>query len=153
MTRDDAITLTEWILNNWARPEWTPAQVEAYVGALLPYDAEIATLALTDAHRTLNYRPPFAEFFGFYRARKADAASRQHTPPQAPTKKNRLPFWIKRWVVARHLAPKFGREVDMRRFVEQGEWADPDDPLMPAEEWVREAEAITDRNALRAIAP
>ena len=39
----------------------------------------------------------------------------------------------------------------MRRFVEQGDWADPDAPLMPLDEWVREAEAITDRDALRVL--
>lgn len=151
MTRDDAITLTQWLTNAWPRPEWTPAQIEAFVGALLPYDAEVATQALATAHRSIDFRPSFAEFFAFYRSAKADAASRQHPPPQESGKKNTLPPWVKEWVCARFLYARFGRDQDMRRFTQQQDWADPDTSLMPPGEWAKEAAAITNRDALRAV--
>lgn len=150
MTKDEAIEVTEMVLRSWTRPEWTAAQIETYVSALLPYDAALATQAVAAAHKTLNFRPPLAEFLTFYRLVKAEAASRQD-PPRERRDKNKMPMWVRRWVVARLLHEKFGREQDMRRFAEQGDWADPSVPLMPGDAWVKEAAAIGDREAMRAI--
>ena len=153
MTRDDAITITSMVLNGWAKPDWTDGQTEAYVNALVPYDADHMTSAVALAHKELQFRPPFSELYQYYRAAKADAASRQGPPRYTPERANRLPLWVKRWVCARFLYAKFGRERDMRTFPEQREWSGPEERLMPAEEWVEEANKITDRDAVKAVAP
>jgi len=153
MTRDDAISITSMVLNGWAKPDWTDGQTEAYVNALVPYDADHMTNAVALAHRELQFRPPFSELYQYYRAAKAQAASRQDTPPStASGKRNTLPLWVKRWVCARYLYARFGRERDMRVFPEQRDWSNPEDPLMPPDEWVEEAQKITDRDAVKAVA-
>lgn len=154
MTRDDAITLTEWLTNAWPRPEWTPTQIASFMESLLPYDAEIATQALAKAHIAVTYRPQFAEFFTFYRAEQAARNAEQSASAIAAApaaKPSRLPLWVRRWIVARYLFARFGRDQDMRRFAEQQDWADHRVPLMPADEWVAEANAIGDREAVRAL--
>lgn len=152
MTREEAITVTEYVLHAWARPEWSPGQIETFAGALLPYEADIATQALALAHKNIGYRPSFSDFLGFYRAARADAQSRQHTPPPAPTVSNvKLPLWVKRWIAARLYYQRFGRDQDMRRFPEEGDLGDPSVPLMPPDEWVAEANTIGDEDAMRAV--
>jgi hypothetical protein len=154
VTRDDAITLTEWLTNAWPRPEWAPGQIAAFVESLLPYDAEIATQALAKAHIAVTYRPQFAEFYTFYRAEQnaryaEESATR--VAAETPAKPGKLPLWVRRWIAARYLHKRFGRDQDMRRFPEQQEWADHRVPLMPGDEWVAEATAIDDRQAIRAL--
>lgn len=154
MTRDDAITITNMVLNRWAKPSWTDGQTEAYVNALIPYDADLMTTAVALAHKTVQFRPPFSELYQCYRAAKAQAASRQEPPPGTVSgKRNTLPFWVKRWVCARYLYADFHRTRDMRVFPEQRDWSPADAPLMPPDEWVAEAHQISDRKAERAVAP
>lgn len=154
MTRDDAISITSMVLNGWAKPDWTDGQTEAYVNALVPYDPELMTAAVALAHKELQFRPPFSELYQYYRAAKADVASRQDPPPTtASGNRNTLPLWVKRWVCARYLYARFGRERDMRTFPEQRDWAGPEGALMPPGEWVEEAQRISDRDAARAVTP
>lgn len=154
MTRDDAITLTEWVTNAWPRPEWSPTQIATFMESLLPYDAEIATQALAKAHIAVTYRPQFAEFYTFYRAEQNARYAEQsasRVASQTPAKPTKMPLWVLRWVVARLLHNRFGRDQDMRSFAEQGQWADPDVAVMPPDEWVAEANAIGDKEAVRAL--
>ena len=58
---------------------------------------------------------------------------------------------MRRWVAARFLAEEFQREQDMRRFREQGDWADPDQELMPDEEWLEEAAQVSDAKVFAAL--
>ena len=153
MTRDDAISITSMVLNGWAKPDWTDGQTEAYVNALIPYDADHMTNAVALAHRELQFRPPFSELYGYYKAAKADDAARRGPKVYTPEKGNKLPFWVKRWVCARFLYAKFGKEKDMRTFPEQRQWSGPEGLLMPPNEWVDEANRITDLDAMRAVAP
>ena len=52
MTRDDAITITGFILNSWVKPDWTEGQTEAYVNSLVPYDADYMTQAVVVPRHT-----------------------------------------------------------------------------------------------------
>lgn len=151
MTRDDAITVTQYVINAFPKPDWTDGQTEAFVNGLVPYDAEYATHAVALAHRSIGFRPPLAEFLKFYRAAKADSESRQVKPQEKRSPTNTLPLWVKRWVCARFFYVRYGRPQDMRTFPEQGDYGDPTVPLMPPEEWVKEAEAIGDKEAMAAI--
>lgn len=150
MTREEAVTVTEYVMNAWTKPEWDEDHAANFVNALLSYDAALATQAVAAAHKTLNFRPSFAEFLTFYRLVKAEAASRQDRPRRA-AKPSRLPEWVKRWTCARFFYERFGKEQDLRRFREMGDWGDPSVPLMPDDAWVKEAAAIGDREAMRAI--
>lgn len=152
MTRGDALTVTEYVLNAWAKPDWDDDHAAVFVSGLMPYDPELATNAIAMAHTRINFRPSFAEFLEFYRLAKAEAQSRQAETPRKPSGKvNKLPPWVKRWIVSRMLYVKFGKDQDLRRFREQDIWADPDVPLMPDDAWVKEAAAIGDKEAMRAI--
>ena len=151
MTRDDAISITEFLLNAWARPEWTQAQIETFVDALTPHEADIATQAMALAHKSIKYRPTLAEFLEFYRAARSENQSRSRLRAEPQPKINGMPTWVKRWACARYFHNQFDREQDMRRFIEQAEWADPALPVMSPEEWATEAARIEDRNVLRAM--
>lgn len=152
MTRDDAITITGYVVNAFPTPHWSDGQLEAFVNGLVPYDAELATQAVALAHRSIGFRPPLAEFLKFYRLAKTEAQSRQADPPRKPSGKvNKLPPWVKRWIVSRMLYVKFGKDQDLRRFREQDIWADPTTPLMPDDAWVKEAAAIGDREVMRTL--
>lgn len=150
MTRDDAISVTEMVLNAWARPEWTPGQIEVFVNALAPHEADLATQAVAMAHKSVKYRPTFAEFLEFYRAVRDKNGARRPGGEPLP-KVSTLPDWVKRWACARYFYARFDRDQDMRRFIEQGEWADPTMPVMPPEEWKAEAAQIERRDVLRAL--
>jgi hypothetical protein len=150
MNRDDAITVTEMVLNAWATPQWSESQVEMYVSGLMPLDAAAATKAVILAQRELARRPSIADLRQFYSAvRASEASSRpQH---DAAAGHGKLPGWVKRWVCARYLFTHFRREQDMRRFPEQDGHVDPTSDPMPPHEWGQEAERITDAQALTAI--
>jgi hypothetical protein len=149
MTRDEAVSITQMILNTWVKPDWTDGQTETFVNKLVPYDAEYMVHAVALADKELRARPPFSELYGFYRAAKSEAASRQDPPP--PTPRTRLPLWVKRWVCARYLYAAFGRDQDLRVFPEHRDWAGPDGQTMPVDEWVTEAQALDDGRAWQAL--
>lgn len=151
MTRDDALTVTEYVMNAWAKPDWEDDHAALFVSGLMPYDAELATNAIAMAHTRINFRPSFAEFLEFYRAAKAEAESRQKKPTPKRTATNKMPVWVRRWICARYLYVKYGKPQDMRTFPEQGDYGDPTVPLMPEDEWQAEAAAIGDREAMKAI--
>lgn len=153
MTHDEALSVTEMILNNWTRPEWTDGQTETYIHSLREYDAEVAVQAVARAHLVVNYRPTFAEFVSFYRATKAEINYRNLPVVEEPPPTSRkLPPWVKEWFAARYAYHRFDRPQDMRRFPQQGDWADPDQPLMPPNEWAREAQALSDTEIKKGIA-
>ena len=160
MTRDEAIEVTQMLLNSWVRPEWTDGQTEMFVNALHDYDAEVAVGALSRAYKTISYRPTFAEFVAFYRAHRADIEQERerermrNSPgkPEPSPGSRKLPPWVKEWFAARYAYHRFDRPQDMRRFAQQGDWANPDTPLMPPNEWAREAQALSDTEIKKGIA-
>lgn len=148
MTRDEAITITQMILNSWAKPDWTDGQTEAYVNALVPYDADYMTEAVADAHKTVGFRPSFAELIVYYRYIKEHKPRRDDTPPRPqPKYTKQIPQWVKEWICARYLYAAFGKDQDMRRFTQQQDWRDPADPLMPPGAWANEAATLGDGRA------
>lgn len=165
MTREEASSVAAMVLNGWTRPEWTEGQVEMFANALAPYDAEIAVTALAHAYERIDFRPTFAQFVGYYRSTKAELLRAQREAEAArivaqprPAREiassggRKLPPWVKEWFCARYAYERFGRSQDMRRFVEQQDWADPDLSLMPHGEWAKEAAALSDTQVRRGIA-
>ena len=146
MTRDDAITITGFILNSWVKPDWTEGQTEAYVNSLVPYDADYMTQAVVVAHKHVGFRPSFAELLTYYRMTRGNAPSRQDPPPPTTYTKG-IPSWVKRWMCARYLYASFGKEQDLRVFPEHREWHDADEPLMPPGEWEPEATSLSNGRA------
>ena len=123
---------------------------------LVRLEAEQATQAVLLGIRTWKFFPSWADFMTIYaelgklsereeerKKRVVELATRR------PVKD--LPFWVKRWVCARMLYKRFGKDRDDRHFAEMGEFADPTSELMPADEWSAEAETITDVEAWRAV--
>lgn len=154
MTRDDAISVTEMILNSWTAPHWTEAQTETYVNSLVPYDADLAVHAVALAHKNMSFRPAFADLLKFYNhlKREADQKERDAQPRPGPYYvRSKMPEWVREWICARFLYARFGRPQDMRRFPQMGDWGDHDVPLMPPGEWAREAEHVTEKDAWKAI--
>jgi hypothetical protein len=79
---------------------------------------------------------------------------RKLAEPDAPREvfpKKEMPTWVKRWVCARFLYARFGRERDERPFREQEQFCGPTREYMPPIEWAEEAKAVSSREAWDAI--
>ncbi len=152
MTYDDAVTVTGMLINAFPNDrDWTTDQITWYAKGIERLDAEHATKAVLRAQATMQRRPDVAALISITKVIEAQAISSRPAGPQPKPKP--VPLWVKRWVCARHLHRRFDRDQDMRRFAEQGDWPHPDIPLMPPDEWVREAQLLGDRAARRAFAP
>lgn len=150
MTYEEAVTVTGMVINAFPGDrDWTAEQITMYAHGIERLDAEHATRAVLQAQKTLPRRPDVAALIAITRSMSAGTAA----TPQPVHKPKPLPLWVKRWVCARHLHYKFGKPRDMRVFPEQREYSDPLVPLMPPDEWVTEAQHISDRDAYRAVAP
>lgn len=119
-------------------------------------DARQATEAVNIGILGWKFFPSWAEFAEVYTAcgkRELDELTARRVKKELETPRAEVPIWIKRFVCARYLYAKFGREQDLRRFPEQGEWGDLNVELMPEDEWATEASRIKDTEALRALRP
>jgi len=145
MTFDEALTVTEMVVTTWPSTRvWDAAELTAYANSLMKYDAATCTLAVAAAQQKLMYRPSVAELREFYDLEKAKHRARAEAPTDRYPKKDKVPHWVRRWVAARYLYAMFGREQDMRRFPEQQDRYSPDMELMPADQWLEEAEHVTE---------
>lgn len=153
MTRDESLTIVGMILSRWpASKEWTKDQMSTYAQDIEDMDAEITTSAVLRAVKEVQYRPSVAELREFVRAERRRLQALVE-PKQAP-KGAPIPSWVRRWICARMLYSKFGKEKDMRRFAEQGDWGDLTQPLMPEGAWEEEARRLSESevsNALRSV--
>lgn len=142
MTRDEALTITDMVLTAWHGRDWTKEEIDVYARLIQDMDAEITTHALIALAKEVQYRPSVAELREKVRAEKRKLASTVAPPVRQPVE---IPFWVKRWLVARMLYGQFGKERDLRRFPEQQDFGDLTQETMPEGAWVAEAESITDQ--------
>lgn len=127
------------------------ASDDFWVIALQNLDADIASQAVLAGIRDWKWFPSWAEFGEAYRAQQKlrEPVGEQRADLPKPTK---IPLWIRRWAAARFLYMRFGRDQDMRPFPEQREFVNPlTKEWMPEDEWVKEAEKVTDRDVWGAI--
>lgn len=100
MTRDEAITIVSMVAHGWPGAAWETERMEAYVGAIESYDAELTTAAVMRAQKTLRYRPSIAElreFVALERKLREPDDDWRHQPLVAPPR----PSWVPRWERAR----------------------------------------------------
>ncbi len=152
MTEEESVTITEMVANHWPGPQWTAATMDAYARAIERLDAATATAAVITAVNELEFYPKVATLRDFYDIERAKNRAREEAPERTwPAKRETVPLWVRRWVAARYLHAMFGREKDLRRFPEQGDWGDPYVEPMPPEAWLEEAEHVTDDKVWRSI--
>ncbi len=153
MTPDEAFTVTEMVLRSWpGNRVWDADEMQAYARGLERLDAATAVNAVASAQQHLTRRPSVAELRDFYDIERAKIRAAEDKPErQWPQKREVVPLWVRRWVAARYLHKQFGREKDLRRFPEQGDWGDPFVEPMPPEAWLEEAEHVTDDRVWRSI--
>ena len=126
-----------------------PDAVAYFESALQGLDHEPALYGATMGVVTWRRFPSWAEFKEVYRAQLRMAEPEKVVPPPVPTKG--IPEWVRRWVAARWLYARFGRERDMRWFQEQASFVDTTSEKMPDGEWEEEAAQITDGEAWRIV--
>ncbi len=141
MTHEEALTVTEMVVRSWPGSKlWDAEDMLSYSRGLERMDA----VAVAQQH--LTNRPSVAELRDFYDIERAKQRATAEKPErQWPAKRETVPLWVRRWVAARYLHKRFGKDQDMRRFSEQGDWGNPYHDLMPPDEWLEEAEHVTDR--------
>lgn len=145
MTRDESLQIVAMILNHW-RPkigrEWTKDEISAYASSIQDMSAELTTSAVAAAAKQIAYPPSITELREYVRLERLKRA-----PLAAPVEPERkeMPLWVRRWICARLLYAQFNRPRDMRRFPEQGDFGDITQEQMPENEWLEEANSITDK--------
>jgi hypothetical protein len=146
MTYEEALTVTQMVITTWPSTKvWGEEEMDAYAHGLQRYEASACVKAVAAAQQKLMYRPSVAELREFYDIERAKTRAAAEAPErQWPTKRETVPLWVRRWVAARYLYARFGKEQDLRPFREQGDWATPDGERMPQDAWLEEAEHVTD---------
>ncbi len=152
MNHEEALTVTQMVVTTWPSTKiWTAEEMSAYATGLQRYDAEYATKAVAAAQQKLMYRPSVAELREFYDLERAKTRASMERPVEPAVKKEKVPLWVRRWVAARYLYARFGKEQDLRSFPEQQTFANPYVDVMPADAWLEEAEHVTERQVWSAI--
>lgn len=149
MTREDSLKITEMVISHWRIKNWEKDEIDAFARMIQDLDAEIATSTVIQATKELIHPPRIAEFREYYRAEKRRLAPEL---PPVVDEGQPLPFWIKRWICARQLYARFGKERDMRRFPEQGDYGDLTQETMPEGAWIEEANSIGEGELHKAFA-
>lgn len=127
------------ILAHWHGRDWTKEEIDVYARSIQDMDAALTTSAVARAAKEIKYRPSIAELREYVRAeRNRLAPAVRPIEPQATP----MPLWVKRWICARMLFADFGRQRDMRRFPEQGDYGDLTMEVMPEQEWLEEANSL-----------
>lgn len=150
MTRDESLQIVAMILHHWRpKQQWSKEEIDAYAKSIQDMPADLATSAVAQAAKEIAYSPSIAELREYVRLERVRRAPIV-APPQI--KQKPIPLWVKRWICARMLYDKFGKERDMRRFAEQGDHGDLTQELMPDDAWLDEANALDDQGASKAFA-
>lgn len=154
MKRNEAQDLIAFMRAATSGQELDASKQAFWEGQLIGLDADQATQAVHIGIRSWKFFPSWADFATIYTdlhklgLAEAEAQQRKQTNVQ---REIGLPFWIKRFACARYLYARFDREQDFRRFAEQGDAGDLREELMPDDEWVKEAETISDHEAWRSV--
>lgn len=145
MTRDESLQIVSMVLSHWPQgKEWGVDEISAYAQSIQRLDAEIATHTVTRAVQEIKYRPSVAEFLEYYYAERRRL--KPVVEPLEEPKATPLPVWVKRWICARLLYDRFGKEKDIRRFPEQGDYGDLTQETMPDGAWEKEAQSMGDED-------
>lgn len=145
MTRDESLTIVEMIVSGW--PDAKPLdrqEIDMYARAIQDLDAELATHAVLRAVKDTPYRLKPNELRERTRMEKRRLAP--EVAPLEPPEGRPLPIWVKRWICARLLYKRFDKPHDFRRFVEQGDYGDLTQEMMPEGAWMDEAQLIGDKD-------
>ena len=131
MTRSEAITIVEMLVHGWPGGVWEQPRMEAYVTALLAFEAKPTTAAVLRAQSSLRYRPSIAELREFIRIEQRlqepdEAEERRTRVPEQPGR----PEWVNRWDRAR-------ANNDWRPFPEQCEYVGSSESFENREAWVQ----------------
>lgn len=156
MKREDAITIVAMIANSWPGQAWEAERLEAYVNAIITWDAEMTTKAVARSVNKLKYRPSVAELLEFVQIERRAAISPSEEATLVRAEKQPRPLWVERWCRARaagdwRLFPEQAAAMDIlsRRspedfkayrppsepFTDTSVWVEPDsylDPSLPA---------------------
>lgn len=132
-------------------------KVGFFTAALLHLDYEIAISTATTGTVIWRFFPSWAEFKEIYRTqsklKEPVGEQRSQAEPALRLERGRkIPDWVRRWVAARFLYMRFGKEQDLRWFPEQKDYSDTTRERMPDSEWIDEAAKITDEDVWRAVA-
>lgn len=149
MTREEALDVTAMVLTHWRVRDWSREEIDAFTTGIQHLDGEIAVSAIARAARELKYPPKIAEFLEVYRAERADLRAGMVAPLEPESKP--MEPWVREWMCARYLYASFGRERDMRRFSQQGEFGDLTQELMPEGAWAKEAASLDEEQFLEAF--
>jgi hypothetical protein len=150
MKEDEAKTIIRMIKGS-VGGRADPSVEEVYLASLPPLDATLATQAVLTGRREWKWFPSWSEFREAYRIQERLREPVGEQRVQLP-KSSKVPLWVRRWIAARYLFARFGREQDTRPFHEQREHVDPlTKEWMPDGEWNEEAEKVTDRDVWKAM--
>lgn len=122
----------------------------AYFGARLSaLDYEAALSAATMGTVSWRRFPSWADFNEMYQAqrklRQPSGEQREREKEHRSSGVREIPFWVRRWIAARFLFFRFGKERDLRSFREQEIIVGPVPEFMPDGEWSEEAEQVSDK--------
>ncbi len=122
-----------------------------FESSLEQLEYESALSAATLGARTWRYFPSWADFREAYKGQQRAREPVGEQRNDLPVRKERMPFWVKRWAASRYLFAKFGKDQDMRWFPEQSQWVDTTTERMPDDEWVIEAERVSDQEVWKVL--
>ena len=132
----------------------------AYFGArLMALDHEAALSAATMGVVGWRRFPSWADFNELYQAqrklRQPSGEQRSRESERQTRGVREIPFWVRRWIAARFLFARWGKERDMRAFPEQEIIVGPPSLVeqVPAGEWNEEAEQVSDKEVWGALKP
>jgi hypothetical protein len=143
MTRDESLQLVEMVLSHWRVRDWNKEEIDAFARGIQDLDAEVVTSAVIRASKELEFAPRLATLREYVRIEKRRLAPVVEPLPERVGRP--LPLWVRRWLCARFFYERWGKERDLRRFVEQGDFGDLTLELMPEGAWVTEAESLGEK--------
>ena len=143
MTRDESLQIVSMILTGWPQAkDMEKEEIDFYARAIQDMSAELTTHAVLKLNKETPYRPSVAELRERVRQERRRLKASE-APPEDPEIQP-LPMWVKRWICARMLFKQFGKERDMRRFPEAGDFGDLTQEVMPEGAWAEEAARFDD---------
>jgi hypothetical protein len=149
MKRDDVDQLMAFL--HAAFPRLQVEQIQLY-SRLLEQESntDAASRAILRGVKTWKFAPSYADLHEMIKAEKRLDEPDEQRP--APVKFDRtMPNWVRRYVCARFLFSRFGRDQDMRPFPEMRVGFETGEELMPDGEWEAEAATIDLATAWRAL--
>lgn len=140
MKREESLLIVSMIVDHWRVKDWTKEEMDTYAKRIEDLDAEVLTSTVIRASKEMTFAPRINELRERYKSEKRRLAPT--VDPKGDAAPQPLPQWVKRWVCARLLYSRWGKERDLRRFPEQGEFGDESVEQMPEGAWEEEASSI-----------